>query len=664
MATVPPPPDNRVPGLPAELLLAKILERSEDAIVSHDVDGLITMWNDGAERLFGYRADEALGQPVTFLVPAHRLSEERDVLERVQRGECSAPYETSRQRRDGQEVNVSVAISPLQAADGRVAGALHLVRDISDRKRADGAAFLLAAIVNSSDDAIISKNLSGIITSWNDAAQRVFGYSAHEAIGRPVSMLVPPDRHDEETRILERLRRGERIDHFQTTRLRKNGEEFPVSLTISPMKDATGKIVGASKIVRDITLLKRIATEREQLLQHERTARIHAEQVSRLKDEFLATASHELRTPLNAIVGWTQVLKDVGGHIEDIRAGLEVIERNARAQAQLIDDLLDLGRISAGKLSLEMEPLDVGLLVGNAVASLRPAAELKQIDLRSVTTRAGDLTMVGDKRRLQQVLWNLLSNAIKFTPVAGKVTVSTKCMDSHIEITVADTGCGIAADFLPHVFERFRQADASTTRQHGGLGIGLALVKQLVELHEGGVRAESPGLGQGATFTLSFPRTAASRAAPRDSDPHAADGAGTEDLRGIRVLVVDDDPDSLSAIKRILAGRHVEVETALSVDDALAIFPAFRPDVVLSDIGMPRRDGYELIRRIRALPGGEVPAAALTALARSEDRTQAFQAGFQSHVTKPLSPGELTAVVYSLARLQSPAQKRAVPRPD
>ena len=640
---------------PAESLLSAIVDSSDDAIISKDLQGVITSWNASAERIFGYTRDEAVGQRVTILLPPGHESEEHEILQKVRRGERIDHFETTRRRKDGRMIDVSVTISPVLAPDGTVVGASKVARDISEQRRTAEAGLLLAAIVGSSDDAIVSKSLRGIITSWNAGATRIFGYTPEEAIGQSVLMLVPQDRKDEEPKILARLGRGERVDHFETIRVRKNGEHFPVSLTISPVRNAHGQIIGASKIARDITELKRISDEREQLLESERTARSQAEHANRMKDEFLATVSHELRTPLNAIVSWTQLLREAGGLSRESSQGIDVIERNARMQAQLIDDLLDLGRIASGKMALDVEWIDIAAIAREALASVQHAAEAKQITIKTILNevRGG---MMGDKRRLLQVLWNLLTNAIKFTPSKGKVVLSVARINSHVEIAVSDNGRGIAADFLPHVFERFRQADASTTRQSGGLGIGLALVKQLVEMHGGDVRGESAGLNQGATFTISLPVLVARNLSAPDERGQplatAPDPANMEELAGIRVLAVDDDLDSLEALARILTNRHADVKTAASTAQALELFASFRPNVVLSDIGMPGQDGYEFVRRLRQLPGGAaVPAAALTALARSEDRMRALQAGFQTHIAKPVAPAELVAVVRSLAAL-------------
>jgi PAS domain S-box-containing protein len=636
-------------------LLSAIIDSSDDAIVSKDLNGVVTSWNRSAERIFGYTAEEMIGHPILILLPKDRQAEEFEILARIRRGERIDHFETFRQRKDGKLIDVSVTISPIHEPGGKIIGASKVARDITEQKRGGEASLLLAAIVNSSDDAIISKNLNGIITSWNAGAQRMFGYTQEETVGRSVLMLVPTDRQDEEPKILERLRRGERVEHFETVRVRKNGQQFHVSLTISPVKDLTGRVIGASKIARDVTEFKLVSAEREQLLQSERVARSQAENANRMKDEFLATVSHELRTPLNAIVGWTQLLKDCEGEQEEIAHAVAVIERNARAQAQLIDELLDLGRIVSGKMTLDVQSIDIAGVVQDVIATVQHTADLKSIRVKIILNGIRG-SMMGDKQRLQQILWNLLVNAIKFTPKDGSVILSVDREASQVEISVTDTGCGIAPEFLPHVFERFRQGDSTTTRQHSGLGIGLALVKQLTELHGGVVRAESPGLGKGATFTVKLP-VVVTRPLPEETSTQGAPAReelfDMENLSGIRVLVVDDDKDSLEMVKRILSNRHALVETAESVGQAIKLFTSFHPHVVLSDIGMPGQDGYEFIRRVRQLPGGNsVPAAALTALARSEDRMRALQAGFQTHVAKPIAPNELVAVVRSLAALR------------
>jgi PAS domain S-box-containing protein len=507
---------------------------------------------------------------------------------------------------------------------------------------------LYEAIVDSSDDAIVSKNLKSIVMSWNKGAERIFGYTANEMIGQSIEKLFPVERLHEETQILARLQRGERVDHFETQRRHKDGRLIDVSLTISPIRDRTGTIVGASKIARDITAQK--AAQRELAETFEKLKR-----ADRLKAEFLTTLSHELRTPLNAILGWVQILKDEAKP-GDVAEAIPIIERNVRMQSQLIEDLLDMSRIESGKMSLDLQRVDLPAVVAAGIESVRPAAEAKEIRLTSAFSSLDGVVM-GDKDRLQQILWNLLTNAVKFTPKRGKVHVIVRRVDSHVEITVRDNGEGIAPEFLTQVFDRFRQADATTTRRHGGLGLGLAIVKHLTELHGGSVEVSSDGIGMGATFTIILPlqpvraETDGASEAVRNA---ALDAAMLKpDLHGVKVLVVDDEEDSVEILRRVLSRSGAEVSTARSMQEALEQFTKVSPHVVLSDIGMPHHDGYELIGRLRDLPGGRsVPTVALTALARGEDRTRALRAGFQMHVAKPVDFNELTAVVKSLAALR------------
>ncbi len=519
----------------------------------------------------------------------------------------------------------------------------------------DEANARLAALVDSSDDAIISKNLDGIITSWNKSAERMFGYTAADAVGQPITMIAAADRPHEMQQILQRIRRGEKIDHFETVRRRRDGTEINVSLSVSPIRNAQGEIIGAAKIARDISQRIQAQKEREALLASERAARAEAERANRMKDEFLATVSHEIRTPLNAILGWAQLLQT--GHVSDseLAEGLEIIERNSRAQAQLIDDLLDMSRLVSGKMRLEIKPVDLGAVIAAVLDTVRPSAEAKSIEI-TTDIRRDVPTLLADPMRIQQIIWNLLSNAIKFTPSDGKIQVRALRSGRQIELVVADTGQGISPAFLPYVFDRFQQADSSSRREHGGLGLGLAIVKQLVELHGGTVRAESAGLNRGATFRFTLPVAARGLPAQESPAPESAheNSEPTQPalLSGLKVLVVDDVADSRSLVNRILRKSGAAVLEASSAGDALDILSHEHPDVLLSDIGMPQLDGYDFIRQVRSLPraaGSGIPAAALTAMARSEDRTRALLAGFQSHIAKPIDASELLAVVATLS---------------
>jgi signal transduction histidine kinase/CheY-like chemotaxis protein len=395
---------------------------------------------------------------------------------------------------------------------------------------------------------------------------------------------------------------------------------------------------------------RRAAIDRAQLLEAERAARAEVERVGVMKDQFLATLSHELRTPLNAILGWAELLLGRAPTGDD-RRGLETIARNARLQAQLIEDLLDMNRIISGKVRLDVQRLDLASIIDAALDSVGPSAEGRSIQLRKTLDPAAG-PVFGDPQRIQQVVWNLLSNSIKFTPKGGRIDVLLRRVNSHVEIRVTDTGIGIAAEFLPHVFERFRQADSTATRKHGGLGLGLSIVKHLVELHGGGITAESPGTNLGASFIVALPI----RAIRGDDEAHPTSRtAAVRDipfqLPGLRVLVVDDDPDARDLIGSVLAGVGAVPTIAGSAAEALGLFAAHPFDLIISDIGMPERDGYQLMRAIRAFPadrGGRTPAIAVTAFARSEDRTRALLAGYQVHLAKPIEPHELVVTAASL----------------
>jgi PAS domain S-box-containing protein len=410
-------------------------------------------------------------------------------------------------------------------------------------------------------------------------------------------------------------------------------------------------------VTLDITERKRAEEEREQLLTRERAARSEAEAASRLKDEFLATVSHELRTPLTAMLGWAHLLRVNQLDEEGREHAVTVIERNARSQQQLIEDLLDVSRIITGKLRLDVRPIDPAALIEAAVEAVLPAAEAKRIRIRKMID-TGASFVSGDPARLQQVVWNLLSNAIKFTPHGGNVAVQLKHINAHVEISITDSGDGIKSEFLPFVFDRFRQADGSTSRLHGGLGLGLAIVRHLVELHGGTVRAESEGEGQGATFTVNLPLMPVYRRATDGERAHPAARAklvpieGADDLGGLKVLVVDDEIDTLELISVSLAQCGATVTTASSSAEALRQLEHLMPDAIISDIGMPLEDGFEFMRKVRELPperGGTIPAVALTAYARAEDSQRAKLAGYQVHVPKPVELAELVAIVASVA---------------
>jgi PAS domain S-box-containing protein len=412
------------------------------------------------------------------------------------------------------------------------------------------------------------------------------------------------------------------------------------------------------ELAKEIRQRQRAEEERAQLLVQEQKARAEAENLNRLKDEFLSTVSHELRTPLNAILGWSQILRAKRADAATMNRALETIERNARSQAQLIDDLLDVSRIITGKIRLNVRTVELLPVIEAAMDTVRPTTDTKNIQMQSVLDPAAG-PVLGDSDRLQQIVWNLLSNASKFTPKRGRIQVCLQRINSHVEIVVTDTGQGISAEFLPYVFERFRQADSSITRSFGGLGLGLAIVRQLVELHGGTVHADSPGEGQGATFTVKLPLMAVEPKAIEPERVHPGVGGSvpfeySPRLDKLRILIVDDDADVRDLLTYMLEVCGAEVMAAASADEAIsALTESSTPiDILISDIGMPDEDGYALLRRVRALEpenGGGIPAIALTAYARTQDRRAALLAGFQSHVAKPVEAAELIAVIANLA---------------
>ena len=513
---------------------------------------------------------------------------------------------------------------------------------------------LFEQIAATTPDFIYVFGLDGRFLYANRRLLEVWGRSFEDAVGKNLYELGYPQWHaDMHMRELAQVIETKRPIQGEVPFTGGSGISGVYEYIFTPVLGPDGNVEVIAGTTRDVT-------HRKQLLAAEREARVEAERAGQMKDEFLATLSHELRTPLNAILGWSQILARGEANRADLDEGLRTIERNARAQRQIIEDLLDMSRIISGKVRLDVQAVDVASVVQEAVATAQPSAEAKGIRLQVVLDHdCGQIS--GDPGRLQQVFWNLLSNAVKFTPRGGRVRVSVERVGAQVEVGVSDTGEGIGPEFLPHVFDRFRQADASTTRRHGGLGLGLSIVKQLVELHGGSIRAASAGVGQGATFTVSLPESAAPtepRRQARPEHPHRAvapsDGAtgAVAPIAGLRVLVVDDEPDARALIKRLLEDHDAEVLTAGSAAEALELVRTSRPHMIASDIGMPGEDGYALIRRVRALgadAGGQLPAIALTAYARAEDRVKAMLAGFDVHVPKPIEPAELLAVVAALA---------------
>ena len=695
--------------------LAAIVESSYDAIISKTLDGIVLTWNKAAERIFGYTASEMIGKPIAVLVPPDRPDEEPQILARLSRGERIEQLETVRLRKDGTRIDVSVTSSPIRDASGRIVGASKIARDITDRRVAEAAVreeSRILELLNETGRLIAAETrLEQVVQAVTDAATRITGarfgaffYNVVDASGEAFLLYTLSGAPREafshlglprNTPVFGPTFRGEGVVRSDDiTKDPRYGTMAPHhgmpaghvplrSYLAASVISRSGAVIGGlffghpevgvfprrieavisgiasqAAIAIDNARLyeqtRSAAVEKAQLLEAERAARGEAERASLQKDEFLSTLSHELRTPLNAILGWAQLLHGKGG--EQLTHGLHVIERNARAQAQLVEDLLDMSRIISGKMRLDVQRIELHDLLRAAIETVRYSAEAKGVRLEVILDPVA--TMVrGDATRLQQCVWNLLSNAIKFTPRGGKVQVALERVNSHIEIVVSDTGDGIAPEFLPHVFERFRQADASTTRTRGGLGLGLAITKQLVELHGGFIRVKSPGIGRGSTFAIAMPLVVGThddgerRAHPRDSSLSLG-GSDHPSLEGLSVLVVEDEADSRDLIAQLLQSCGAHVAAAGNGPAALDAMRTARFDLMLSDIGLPEMDGYELIARVRALPaeqGGKTPAIAVTAFARTEDRTRALRAGYQSHIAKPLEPTELTAMVASLA---------------
>ena len=828
------PPDS------AALHLAAIVEFSDDAIVSKDLQGIITSWNRAAERMFGYTAAEAVGRSITLIVPEERLSDEDLVLGEIRAGRAVDHFETIRRRKDGTYLPVSLTVSPIHAADGTIVGASKVARDISERRRAEAALAeaevrqldlqqrLVALVAASgtlfgspkiddvmpaivvimrtllSADAYAVWRLDAVSKQWYIAASQgvsealsrnlvasfrgeevdpltftepllvdgatetpllkeradalraegiesvmavpltiagrgsgtlVFYYrnrhsfsevevqTARALSNLAAAALASADLFEEQRKSRERAERANRqaaflaeasaalgssLDYEETLRTvaqlavpqiadwcavdvvdeHDAVQRLAVSHVDPAQAETAGSAVGdvihfGAPLMRPNVIIVPLAAHRRTFgaltfvyAESQRTysdvdfrfaqdvayraalavenarayRQVHA--ANRAKDEFLATLSHELRTPLNAVLGWARMLRGGAVGPEKMARAFEVIERNALAQLDLVEDLLDLSRVITGKFRLDVQPVNLTTTIYAAVEAIQPAATAKGITV-NVEAGPAEGLISGDEARLQQVIWNLLSNAIKFTPRGGRVAVALRRHESQIDIEVSDTGEGIEPLVLPYVFDRFRQGDSGTTRIHQGLGLGLAIVRHIVELHGGRVNVTSPGRGQGATFVISLPFVQSPQTAIAKSQRPLAPARRSHPtvLSGVRALVVDDDRDTLELLAEVLRSRGVLVTAAASADEGLAALDREVPDILLTDIAMPDRDGYDLIQRVRERPverGGRVPAVAITAYARAEDTERSLASGFQMHLSKPVDIDELFATVASL----------------
>jgi PAS domain S-box-containing protein len=634
----------------AEDLYHKSIEDVKDyAIFMTDAEGRVVSWNLGAERILGYGEDEILGQNASrFFTPEDREAGESEKELAKAAAEGRAEDERWHMRKDGTRFYASGVVTPVRDNAEALLGFTKVMRDMTEWKRLEEERDRLFTL---SVDMLCIAGLEGYFKRVNPAFERTFGFSSGELLARPIFDFIHPEDRPALKAEYVKLSAGEPTTYLENRCLCKDGSYKWVGWTYFPVpQDGLAYGVG-----RDVT-------KRRQMEDALRLRAEELQQANRTKDEFLATLSHELRTPLTSILGWSRLLRAKQFDEAGREHAIEVIERNAEAQAKLIEDLLDVSRIITGKLRLEVLPISPASVVETAVNTLRTAAEAKRIRLDAVVDAAAG-PVAGDPNRLQQIVTNLLSNAVKFTPEGGHVEVLLKRADSHVQLTVRDTGVGIRAEDLPHIFEQFRQADQTSTRAHSGLGLGLAIVRHLVELHGGTVHAESRGEGQGAIFTVELPLAAtkmksddSGRAKVNSEQARVMPDEGEPlvdpcKLEGVRVLLVEDEQDTRDLVKTILEQCGAEVVAVGSAAEALSALERIKPSVLVSDIGMPGESGYELIRQVRALEpgrGGRVPAVALTAYAGPKDRRRALLAGFQTHLAKPVEPDELLAVVASL----------------
>jgi len=629
----------------ARRLLSSIVEFSDDAIISKNLDGIILSWNLGAERIFGYKAEEAIGKPITLIIPEERWHEEPEIIRQIAAGKSLEHYETVRQRKDGTLLDISVTVSPMRDEQGKVIGASKIARDVTAQKAAEQEIRFQAHLLNAVEQAVIATDLAGKVIYWNNFAESLYGWSAAEAVGSNIFDLTPAiESKDRAAEIFATLKNGHSWTGELTLR-RRDGSTFPAMITDSPITNDSGELMGIVGVSVDITDEKIAEQERQRLLALEQNAREAAEAANRVKDEFLATLSHELRNPLNVVIGYAEILRRSAQSHDSafVAKAAEVIRRNALAQSQLVSDLLDLSRLQMGKLAINRQPVSLTMIITDAIETVRTEADAKQIQL-NLKNIDETILVTGDPVRLGQIAWNLLNNAVKFTPEGGAITVSLHRDEQSACLAIEDSGQGIEPTFLPHVFEIFRQADGSSARKQGGLGIGLALVKQLAELHNGQVKAESKGVGLGAKFTVCMPMR-------EDEVPESGrqKTGNTGVLRKKFILVVDDSKETTEMLCRLLEMEGAFVWTARSGEEALALANGKSFDLIISDISMPEMDGYELLQQLRKLPSmAAVPALALTGFGRSSDKDRAKDEGFMRHLTKPLDIDKLLQSVREL----------------
>jgi PAS domain S-box-containing protein len=625
-----------------------------DAVITTDTRGTVTYLNAVAETLTGWRQSEAVGRPLDAVFrivnESTRQPAENPGTKALREGATvGLANHTVLITREGLDCPIDDSAAPIRNEQGEISGCVLIFRDVTARRRLESeraqqllTARLLASIVESSDDAIISKSLEGVIQSWNAAAVRVFGYTEEQAVGRHISLVIPPDRIAEEDQIISALRAGRRIEHFETERLRADGRRVSVSLTVSPVKDDGGRVVGASKIVRDITDRKQAEADRDKFV-------AELAEADRRKNEFLAMLAHELRTPLAPISNAIRALRAGGGPGGAIEAAYGMLERQAGQMARLVDDLLDMSRITRGRIELRTELVELAPIAEQAVEAARSMYTSMNHEL-TVTLPDHAVYVSADRARLAQVIGNLLNNAAKFTDRGGHVWLTVSEEGSNAVIRVRDSGIGMAADELPRIFDMFQQVDTTLERSRDGLGIGLTLVKTLVEMQSGTVEARSDGPGLGSEFIVRLPILV-------DAPSLAPAGSSEEPTRGggQRILIVDDSQDGAESLSLLLQVSGYETHKAYDGIEAVEAAERLTPDAILLDIGLPRLNGYDACRRIRQEPwGARILLVALTGWGMDEDRDRSRDAGFDTHLVKPVDAAVLLKLLGTLTRTEAP----------
>lgn len=623
------------------------LQSIGDAVITTDNAGNVTYINEVGEALTGWSHDDALGQPLDrvfrIVNEATRKPVDNPAMRALRQGVVvGLANHTVLIKKDGTECPIDDSAAPIRDEQGYVSGCVLIFRDVMaqrlhDRERAKQliTARLLASIVESSNDAIISKSLDGIIQSWNAAAERLFGFTAEEVVGKHISIVIPHERIAEEDQIIASLKAGKRIEHYETVRVRNDGERIVVSLTISPIKDDAGNVVGASKIVRDIT-------ERKRLEDNLRVLAADLSENDRRKNEFLATLAHELRNPLAPMSNMLEVVKRSDSNAGVLKRAHETIERQLGQMVRLVDDLLDLNRITHDRLELRRNEVELSSVIQQAVEVARPHIDAAGHRL-SIELPDPPVYLNADRTRLAQVFGNLLNNSSKYTRPEGSISLKAKRDGDEVVVTVKDNGAGIPPDKLDSIFDMFMQVDRTAERSQGGLGIGLTLVKRLVEMHGGSIEPRSAGEGMGSEFVVTLPILSEPTAAARDGS-----GVARESVQR-RILIVDDNRDSADSLAMLLEITNNQTYLAHDGLEALAAIETHRPDVVLLDIGLPKLDGHEVCRRVREQPWGEdIVIIALTGWGQEDDRRKSQEAGFNGHLVKPVDYEKLLELLNEL----------------